>query len=151
MGTMFSGHYEHAIDAKGRTSVPARFRDLLAAQNDLRLVVTPALFDPCLDVYPMRAWEDLEGRIAGLPRFDPKVVHLRRRYVSAAVECEIDKQGRILVPPALREHAALVKEVLWAGSGKSAELWSKERWDKGLALGDGELDEFKAMVERLQL
>ena len=148
---MFSGHFEHAIDAKGRTSVPARFRDILAAQSDLRLVLTPALFDPCLDVFPMRAWEDLEGKIAGLPRFDPKVVHLRRRYVSAAVECEIDKQGRILVPPALREHAGLVKEVLWAGSGKSAELWSKDRWTKGLALGDAELEEFKTMVAELQL
>jgi len=148
---MFSGHYEHAIDAKGRTSVPARFRELLAAAKDPRLVLTPALFDACLDVYPIRAWEDLEGKIAGLPRFDPKVVQLRRRYVSAAVECEIDKQGRILVPPALREHAALVKDVLWAGSGKSAELWSKERWTQGLAMNDAELSEFKTMVEQLEL
>src|SRR5262245_52145744 len=107
---MLSGHYEHAIDAKGRTSVPSRFRELIVEAGDARVVLTPALFDPCLDVYPMRAWEDLEAKIAGLPRFDAKVVQLRRRYVSAAVECEIDKQGRILVPPPLREHAGLVKE-----------------------------------------
>jgi MraZ protein len=148
---MFSGHYEHAIDAKGRTSVPARFRELLAADGDLRLVLTPALFDPCLDAYPRRAWEEMEAKIATLPRFDPKVVHLRRRYVSAAVECEIDKQGRILVPPALREHAGLEKDVLWAGSGKSAELWSKPRWTQGLALADGELEAFKNMVAELSL
>jgi MraZ protein len=78
-------------------------------------------------------------------------VQRRRRYVSAAVECDIDKQGRILVPPALREHAGLSKEVLWAGSGKSAELWSKDRWTKGLALAGADLEEFKAMVEQLHL
>jgi MraZ protein len=148
---MFSGHYEHAIDAKGRTSVPSRFREVLSATSDLRLMLVPALFDPCLDAYPMRVWVELEAKIAELPRFDTKVVHLRRRYVSAAVECEIDKQGRILVPVPMREHAGLSKEVLWAGSGKSAELWSRERWKASLDLADGELADFKSMVEKLQL
>lgn len=149
MGSMFSGHHEHAIDAKGRTSVPSRFREVLG--GDLRLVLTPALFDPCLDVYPMAQWEELEGKIAALPRFDPKVVQLRRRYVSAATSVEIDRQGRILVPTSLRDHAALVKDVLWAGSGKSAELWSKERWNNSLAMSEAELADFKTMVEQLDL
>jgi MraZ protein len=144
---MFRGHFEHAIDAKGRTSLPARFRDVLAAANDLQqLVITPALFDPCLHVYPMRAWEELEAKIAALPQFDTNVVAFRRRYVSAAVECELDKQGRILVPPSLRDHAALSKDVLWAGMGRTAELWAKERWKQAQQMNESELVSFKAAI-----
>jgi MraZ protein len=149
---MFRGHFEHAIDTKGRTSLPSRFRDVLAAASDLRLVVTPALFDPCLHVYPMRAWEELEAKIARLPQFDGHVVAFRRRYVSAAVECELDKQGRILVPPSLRDHAALHKEVLWAGMGQTAELWSKERWRAAQVMSEAELVDFKnAIAEQFRL
>ncbi|UQA60021.1 division/cell wall cluster transcriptional repressor MraZ [Polyangium aurulentum] len=146
MGTMFRGHFEHAIDAKGRTSLPARFRDVLSAANDLRMIITPALFDPCLHFYPMRAWEELEAKIAALPQFDPNVVAFRRRYVSAAVECELDKQGRILIPPSLREHADLEKDVLWAGMGQTAELWSKARWKQAQQMNDAELASFKAAI-----
>jgi len=125
---MFRGHFEHAIDDKGRTSLPSRFRDVLAGSTDSRLVVTPALGDPCLDVYPMRAWEELEAKLATLNAFDPMVIDFRRFYVSAAVECELDKQGRILIPTQQREHAGLTKNVLWLGHGQKAELWSKEQW-----------------------
>ena len=149
---MFRGHYEHAIDAKGRTSIPARFRDQLAETGDLRLVVTPALFDPCLHVYPMKAWEELEAKIAELPQFDANVVAFRRKYLSAAVEAEFDKAGRILIPPMLREHAALEKEVLWAGMGKTAELWSRERWKKAQEMTEAEIGNFKAALsEQLRL
>lgn len=144
---MFRGHYEHAIDAKGRTSIPARFRDvLLAAGSDLRLIVTPALFDPCLHVHPMKEWEELEAKIAALPQFDPNVVAFRRKYLSAAVEAEIDKAGRILIPPMLREHADLQKEVLWAGMGKTAELWSRARWKKAQEMTETEMTAFKAAI-----
>jgi MraZ protein len=143
---MFRGHFEHAIDAKGRTSLPARFRDVLAAANDLRMVITPALFDPCLHVYPMRAWEELEAKIAALPQFDPNVVAFRRRYLSAAVEAEPDKQGRILVPPSLREHAGLRDEVLWAGMGQTIELWSRDRWTAAQQMSEPELQSFKAAI-----
>jgi len=146
MGMMFRGHFEHAIDAKGRTSIPSRFRDVLTAENDARLIVTPALFDPCLHVHPMRAWEDLEAKIAGLPQFDPNVVAFRRRYISAAVECEIDKMGRILIPPALREHAGLQKDALWAGMGQTIELWAKERWNRAQEMSEAELQAFKTVI-----
>lgn len=149
---MFRGHYEHAIDAKGRTSIPARFRDQLAETGDLRLVVTPALFDPCLHVYPMKAWEELEAKVAELSQFDPNVVAFRRKYLSAAVETEFDKAGRILIPPMLREHAALEKEVLWAGMGKTAELWSRERWKRAQEMTEVEIGNFKAALsEQLRL
>jgi MraZ protein len=143
---MFRGQFEHAIDAKGRTSLPARFRDVLAAGNDLRLVLTRALFDRCLHLYPMRAWEDLEAKIAAMPQFEPNVVAFRRMYLSAAVECELDKQGRILVPPSLREHGELDKEVVWAGMGRTAELWSRERWQAAQVLSEADLATFKAAI-----
>lgn len=144
---MFRGHFEHAIDAKGRTSLPARFRDALEAKDgEICLILTPALFDPCLHCYPLRAWEELEAKIAALPQFEPNVVAFRRKYLSAAVECELDKQGRILVPPSLREHADLHKEVLWAGMGATAELWSKERWKAAQTMSEAELASFKAAI-----
>jgi MraZ protein len=149
---MFRGHFEHAIDDKGRTSLPARFRDVLAAAQDARLVVTPALGDPCLDVYPLRAWEDLEQKLSQLNAFDAQVIEFRRFYVSAAVECELDKQGRILVPTSLRDHASLSKSVLWLGHGQKAELWSREQW---VALSkqkdSAELRELRAAMGRLGL
>ena len=127
---MFRGHFEHAIDDKGRTSLPARFRDVLAGGADARLVLTPALGDPCLDVYPIAAWEQLEAKLAQLNAFEAEVIEFRRFYVSAAVECELDKQGRILVPPSMREHAHIEKNVLWLGHGQKAELWSQEQWEQ---------------------
>lgn len=125
---MFRGQFEHAMDAKGRVSLPSRFRDALVRSGDDRLIVTRGLRDPCLDVFPMKRWEAFEQRVAALPRFDAGVIKLRRLYVSAAVECELDGQGRLLVPPGLREYATLDKAVLWAGMGESAELWSADRW-----------------------
>jgi len=143
---VFRGVYEHQIDAKGRTSIPSRFRDVLVVDSDVRLIVTPALFDPCLHVHPMRAWEELEAKIAGLPQFDPNVVAFRRRYISAAVECEIDKQGRILIPPALRDHAGLQKDVLWAGMGQTIELWAREKWKAAQEMSEAELSAFKTVI-----
>jgi MraZ protein len=124
---MFRGRYEHTIDAKGRTSLPVRYRDALEASGERRVVLTSAL-DPCLVAYAMPEWAAFEERLGKLPQFDRAVQKLKRIYVSGAVECEVDDSGRILVPPTLRDYAGLEKEVLWAGSGKYAELWDKETW-----------------------
>ncbi len=149
---MFRGQFVHSIDAKGRVSLPARFRDTLIADGDARLVLTPALFEPCLHLYPMRAWEALEQKISELPSFDPNVVRFRRLYVSAAIECELDKAGRVLVPPTLRDKAALAKDVLWAGMGRTVELWSKERWDAELAMSPEDEQAFKqAVMEQIRI
>lgn len=145
----FRGHFEHAIDAKGRTSLPARYRDVLAGVSDPRMVVTPALGDPCLDVYPMRSWEELEARLGRLNEFDADVIAFRRLYVSAAVECELDRQGRILVPPSMREHAQLAKDVLWAGMGQKAELWSLELWTHAQQKTVEQQHDLRASIARL--
>jgi MraZ protein len=91
-------------------------------------VVTTGL-EPCLVAYPMREWIAFEERLAKLPQFDPNVAMLRRIYVSGAIECELDKLGRILVPAPLRKHADLGREALWAGMGNHIELWSKDRFE----------------------
>ncbi len=143
---MFRGHYEHTIDRKGRTSLPARFRHALPPDIDTRLIITPALADPCLDVYPLPAWEEFEAKVAKRPRFEREAVLLRRRYVSAATECEIDRHGRVLIPAGLRDHAELTKGVLWAGVGTTMELWSRERWNDALALTDDELVEWTSVI-----
>ncbi len=147
---MFRGQFEHAIDAKGRTSLPARYRATLPPA-DLPLVVTKALFDPCLQVFPLSAWEELEAKIAALPQFDDQVVRLRRSYLSPAVECEVDPQGRILIPPALRQHAGLQHEVFWAGQGKYAELWARARWEETQRLTAADLGELKAAFATFRL
>jgi len=149
---MFRGHFEHAIDAKGRTSLPARFRDVLAATGDARIILTKSPFDHCLHLVPMKGWEEIEAKIAAQPQFDANVIRLRRLYVSAAVECEIDKQGRILVPNALRDYASLHKDVLWAGMVNMVELWSRQKWDETQKMTPEELVEFRRDVsERLRI
>lgn len=149
---MFRGQFVHSVDAKGRISLPARFRDVLLADDDARFVLTPALFDPCLHLYPMRAWEEFEQKVSELPSLDPNAVRFRRMYVSAAVECELDKAGRVLVPPHLRERAELDKsEALWAGMGRILELWSRARWDAALTMSAGDMDSFKLAMEQIKI
>ncbi len=126
---MFRGVFEHAIDAKGRTSLPAKIREVLAANYDERLIVTTGL-DPCLHAYPVREWEALEVALARRSVLEPGIKQLMRLYVAGAQECPVDKLGRVLIPPSLRAHAGLEKEVVWAGMVKVIELWSASGWAK---------------------
>lgn len=145
---VFRGQYEHAIDGKGRTSVPSRFREVLGTDEESRLVITTGL-DPCLVAYPMKEWTLFEERLSALPRFDPSVAMIRRIYVSGAVEIEIDKLGRVLIPAALREYASLDRNALWAGMGKHLELWAKERFDELRASVLANPDQRVEMARRL--
>lgn len=149
-GTVFRGRYEHTMDAKGRTSLPARYRDVLASISERRIVLTSGL-DPCLVAYTPPEWTAFEERLAKLPQFDRAVQKLRRIYVSGAVECDVDDSGRILVPPTLREHAGLEKDVLWAGSGKYAELWDKSRWKSHFETTEDERVEIASRLAELGL
>ena len=134
---MFRGRYEHAIDGKGRTSLPSKFREVLSVSGDPRLVVTTGL-DRCLVAYPFTEWVAFEQRLAKLPQFDAWVTMLWRTYVSAAVDLELDKLGRVLIPAGLRKHAELKREVLWAGMGTHVELWDQGNFEalRDQVLGD---------------
>ena len=124
----FTGVYQHQIDAKGRTSLPSRFREVLAAQGADKLYVTTVLFDPCLQAYAPAQWTAFTQKVAALSQFDPSVRLLVRSFVAPAQECPVDKVGRVLIPPPLREHAGLTEEVTWAGTVERIEIWSPKRW-----------------------
>ena len=124
----FTGVYQHQIDAKGRTSLPSRFREVLAAQGADKLFVTTDLFDGCLQAYAPAQWTAFTQKVAALSQFDPSVRLLVRSFVAPAQECPVDKVGRILIPPPLREHAGLTDEVTWAGTVERIEIWSPARW-----------------------
>lgn len=124
---MFRGRHRHQIDSKGRLSVPSRFRELLAASNDERLIVTN--FDQCLWAYPYAEWQEFEKKVSSLPQFSEEMRALQRVFISAAVDCPIDKQGRILIPPELRGYAGIEKDVVLVGMTKRFEIWSRDRWN----------------------
>jgi MraZ protein len=100
----------------------------MTSQGDAKLVVTTGL-DTCLVAYPMAEWLAFERRLAELPQFDADVVTLKRIYVSGAVECDVDRVGRLLIPSALRKHAGLKRDALWAGMGSYIELWAKASFE----------------------
>jgi len=141
---VFRGVFEHQIDAKGRTSLPAKLRETLVGTYDERLIVTTAL-DARLHAYPVREWEQLEASLAKRNPMEPGVKTLMRLYVASAQECPLDKLGRILIPPTLRAHAVLEKDVVWAGMVKVIELWSKEGWLKAQQEARAEADSADVM------
>ncbi len=144
---MFRGRFEHTVDAKGRLSIPVKFRDLLGETGDTRLVVTT--YDGCLIAYPYAEWKILEERIAGLSEFKQETRAFLRFFYSSATDCPIDRLGRVLIPQPLREYAKLEKEVMLVGAFKQFEIWSKPTWDEAEA--DASKDEISSMLERLGL
>ncbi|HVN87752.1 MAG TPA: division/cell wall cluster transcriptional repressor MraZ [Candidatus Binatia bacterium] len=132
---MFRGTFEHTIDDKGRVSVPAKYRDALLATNDDRVVITNFVLASvrCVDVYPYPAWLELENRLRQRPQFDAKVMQFQNYYVAGAHECQCDKQGRILLPPSLREYAQLDREVTFTAASEKFRIWNREAWAKVFA------------------
>jgi len=127
---MFRGTFEHTIDETGRVSVPARFREILQATSDDRLVITNFVFTSvrCLDVYPHAAWLELEQRLLDKPRFDSRVLRFQNYYFSSAQDCVLDKQGRILLPPSLREYAGLSKDVVFTSALEKFRVFDRAQW-----------------------
>ena len=125
---MFMGEYNHTIDAKGRLIIPARFRELLGEE----FILTKGL-DGCLSIYPMDAWEAFETKLRALPLTNKNARTFTRFFVAGATNCELDKQGRILVPQTLREFAGLV---VLTGNLDRIEIWSKEKWSENCNYDD---------------
>lgn len=125
---MFRGRYQHSIDPKGRLSVPAKFRDVLA-QYEGTLIVVPN--DNALEVHPLEEWQRLENRINEQSQFDPEVRKLGRLYISRAKDVDLDGAGRILLPPDSRQQAGLGKDVTLVGPGRRFfEVWDRPRFDE---------------------
>lgn len=123
---MFTGWSQHTLDAKGRLAIPARFRDVLKAMGDERLVITAS--NSCLVCYPMDKWKSMADKVGRLSQVDPKVQAFRRYFISGATECTCDKQGRVLIPQPLREMAGLDGQVMSVGMQANFEIWDKDRW-----------------------
>ena len=146
---MFRGRFDYSIDAKGRLSIPAKFREILSTSYDARLIVTN--FDQCLWAYPVAEWLELERKVGALPQFLDEVKALQRVFISAATECPIDKPGRILMPASLREYAGIERDVVLVGMTKRIEIWSKERWDKVFADAQSKLESLGTRLADLGL
>ncbi|MBU0483538.1 MAG: division/cell wall cluster transcriptional repressor MraZ [Proteobacteria bacterium] len=123
----FRGRSDHTLDGKGRLSIPSRFRDVLRRQYDEGLMVTP--WHNCLKAYPLPQWEELEMTLLATGRKQPDMIKMVRFMLGGVVECSLDKQGRILLPPKLREDCNIQKEVLVSGMISYFEIWDKSTWE----------------------
>ncbi len=120
---MFIGEYQHTIDNKGRIIIPSKFREGLGE----KFVVTKGL-DNCLFVYSQEEWVNLESKLKTLPLTNKNARAFVRFFFSGATECEVDKQGRIVLPITLRTHAGLEKESVVIGVSTRVEIWNKQKW-----------------------
>ena len=120
---MLIGEYYHNLDAKGRVSIPSKFRDDLGGS----FVLSKGL-DNCLYAYSVSEWETFKNEL--LTMRGSNAQKIRRFFFSGATECEIDSQGRVVIPPNFREFAKLLKEVVIVGVSNRAEIWNKENWEK---------------------
>lgn len=130
----FSGKYYYSADPKGRIMVPAPFREIITTNYNSKLYVVNALIDKCLHIYPHEEWLKLEEKVRLLPSMDEAVQYFKRKVIASAHEVEMDKQGRILIPAALREDAGLNSDIVFAGITDKIEVWDRKEWDAVLDL-----------------
>jgi MraZ protein len=135
---MFMGEFEHSIDAKGRIIIPSKFREDLGE----KFYVTIGL-DGCLFAYPQKEWEAFSDEIRKLPG-TKEARQMQRTFFGKATACEVDKQGRILIPAVLREAGGLEKDIVFVGVLNKIEIWSKERFE-----GSNDIDNMDAIAEHV--
>ncbi len=142
---MARGRFFHTMDAKGRVSIPAGLRVELQAQGDRPPILTSLVDCPAVGVFSHDRWLEIEQRLASMSQSQPELQKYQRMMVSGAVEAPLDGQGRILVPPYLRDYAGLDREVTIAGVGRRIEIWDRARFDAEL----GAIQENGAEVARM--
>lgn len=136
---MFRGQSFHSLDDKGRLIVPTRFRSVIADSGEPGLMV--AQLDGGLYAYTMPQWREIEKRILAKARTSKKFRRFRRVLIGGSAECKLDKQDRLLIPPAMREYAELEGEIVLAGLLTHFEIWSRKRWDEEVQLLEDDLNE----------
>lgn len=141
---MFMGEYSHTIDTKGRLIIPSKFREELGET----FVVTKGM-DGCLFVFSDEEWRAFEIKLKSLPLTNKNARQFARFFVAGATPCELDKQGRILLPATLREFAGLEKDVVLTGMLNRIEIWSKEKWNENNSLDDVAMDEIAEQMTDL--
>lgn len=129
---VFIGEYQHCLDEKGRVTVPSKYRDQLGEH----FILTKGL-DGCLFIYPLDEWNLFEQKLKNLPLTNMNARKFIRFFLSGAVECSPDKQGRILIPNSLRVYSEIEKDIVFIGMSNRIEVWSQMKWD---AYNNQELD-----------
>ena len=146
---MFRGRFEHTIDEKGRLSIPSKFRETLSARGENELILTD--FDSCLTAYPRDEWRDLEEKMKKFSMIQKDVRNFLRLFYSSATEAPLDPQGRILIPPQMRERAKLDREVVLLGLLNKIEIWDKKSWQEFIANPANTFEEVASKLAELGL
>lgn len=142
---MFYGEHEHTIDRKGRIIIPSRFREVMKEHFAERFVVTRGL-DKCLFLFAEDEWRTQEGKFKGLSFTKPEARRFNRFFFSGAAELNCDRQGRVLIPPYLKEYAGIKRDVIVVGVSNRIEIWDKEEWKKFYEQGK---DSYEQIAEKL--
>jgi MraZ protein len=145
---MFRGRFTHTIDTKGRMSIPSGYRLELERRSQQAPIVTTGY--ECLHLYPFEDWCEVEQQIVENTTVALDVQAYQRMMLSGATECPIDKQGRMLLPQYLRDHAGLDREVTIAGVGPRIEIWDKARFDADLLKTQVRFSEISSAVAGLK-
>jgi MraZ protein len=125
---MFRGASSLSMDDKGRFAVPTKYRNDLLSVDMGTVICTIALNEPCLWLYPLAQWQDIEERLAKISNMNPRARRMQRMLLGNATEYQLDKNGRILLAPSLRAHADLGKKIMLVGLMNKFEIWDEERW-----------------------
>ena len=126
---VFRGFNKISIDSKGRLAVPSRYRDLIAVQTENNLIITLNPLDRSLWLYPLYEWNVIENKLATLSDFDKQSRRTKQMMRGYASDCQLDSQGRILLPKELRSYAELTKQAVILGQGNKFEIWNESAWD----------------------
>jgi MraZ protein len=146
---MFRGRFEHNVDAKGRVSLPAKYRDIMSTNYNDRLVITN--YDNCLIAYPYEEWVTFEENFRQYSIMQEDVEVFMHYFISGASECTIDKLGRILIPPILRKHAGLEREIVFVGMITRIQIWDKQRWEQKFQKAQEAFDQLKGKEQLAKL
>jgi len=141
---LFIGEYSHSVDEKKRLAVPSKFR----AELKNKVVVTRGL-DKCLFIYTMKAWEELAGKLGNLPVGEAGTRSFTRLMLAGAVDVDVDKQGRILIPDYLKNYAGLDKNVVIAGLYNRLEIWDEKKWNEYKTKAEKDSDEIAEQLGKL--
>ena len=146
---MFRGRFEHNVDAKGRVSLPAKYREIMSTNYTDRLVITN--YDSCLIAYPYEEWVTFEENFRQYSIMQEDVEVFMHYFISGASECSIDKLGRILIPPILRKHAGLEREIVFVGMITRIQIWDKQRWEQKFQKAQEAFDQIKGKEQLAKL
>lgn len=126
---LFRGFNKISVDNKGRLAVPSRYRELISVQAENSLVITLNPLDRSLWLYPLPEWDVIEGKLASLSDFDKQSRRTKQMMRGYATDCQLDSQGRILIPKELRSYADLTKRAVILGQGNKFEIWNEKAWE----------------------